>query len=108
MKLIKGVHGGWLRERDVDWIKIYDANMKDYFGHKFYILYNEIENAIRLISKNEDYRRSRKLLDSIGCMHVGISREAEVVDITRKTLEKLKQLFPDAKMTYLLQVWEAA
>ena len=108
MKLIKGVHGGWLRERDVDWIKIYDADMKDYFGHKFYILHNEIENAIRLISKNNEHSRRRKLLDSIGCEHVVVSREGEVIDITRKTLERLKRLFPNAKMTYLLQVWEAA
>ena len=44
--------------------RVYDCNVRDYFGNKFYIVYNELLNEVRFMAKNKEYNKTRKELDN--------------------------------------------
>lgn len=90
--------------RTVNDTKVYDCNVKDYFGNKVEIWHNEALNEYRLMSKNENYNQNRKQLDSIGCKNVIVQRYGEIIDITYDTFKKLSNLFDGVKHTQF-QLW---
>lgn len=86
-------------------IKVYDCNIRDYFGGKAEVWYNEDWDHYRLMAKYKDYKKERKKLDSIKCQHVIVPEYLEVIDITHRTLKRLDGLFPGARHTQF-QLWE--
>ena len=79
---------------------LYDCNVEDVFGHKFYVLYNEMLNQIRFVSKYSDYIKRRRLLDSKNLQHVIIQKYGEVIDISEKTYNKIQKYFPSTNFPY--------
>lgn len=87
-----------------NFIKVYDCNITDIFGHKIEVWHNEDMNEYRLMARNPDYKKERKRLDNIGCKNVVVPLYLEVIDITEKMLDKLNKLFPDVLHTNF-QIW---
>lgn len=86
MKELKNIEEDFL-----EGIKIYDDDIRDYFGNKCYVWVNEDLEEIRIIAKNPDYKVLRKNYPQ----YVGISKWLEVIDFTEKMYQKIVNDFPD-------------
>jgi len=78
--------------------KVYDCNVKDYFGNKIYIITNDALKEVKLMSKYKDYYKRRKFLDDKNFKHVIINKWGEVINIDIKTYNKISKIFFDYKM----------
>ena len=87
--------------------KVYDIDVKDYFGNKFYIVYNELSDNIRFYSKNKDYNKRRKEFDKRNLQYLIIQKYGEVIDITEQTYDKIQEYFQNIKLPCkeLLNIW---
>lgn len=83
----------------------YDYGIKDAFGNKAEVWINEALESYTLMGKNPYYKQEQKYLDSIKCKGVHVAKHLEVIDITKMTLEKLEELFPDITYKPQFQVW---
>lgn len=83
------------------------SGLKDYFGNKIYVVIHESLEEIRLYSKNKNYKKNRKRLDEAGYQNVHTSEWGEVIDISKITLQKIKEQFSEYRMPlYKWQVWD--
>lgn len=80
------------------------AGLKDAYNHQCTLLVDEDLKEYRLIGKNPDYRRERKILDNRRLNHVATPEYLEVIDITQQTAKFLFNTFPDYKHTQF-QIW---
>ena len=87
--------------------RVYDCNVRDYFGNKFYIVYNELLNEVRFMAKNKEYNKTRKELDNRKLKHVIVSKWLEVIDIRKETYKQIETFIPYAKLPYKnnLNIW---
>lgn len=74
------------------------SGLKDYFGNKIYVVIHESLEEIRLYSKNKDYKKNRKHLDAAGHRNVYTPEWGEVIDISKSTLKKIKECFPEYRL----------
>lgn len=70
--------------------QIYDLDVQDIFGGKFYILYDTVLGYVKFIAKYKDYQKRRKALDNINCKYIIIQKYGEVIDVTEKTYNQIK------------------
>jgi hypothetical protein len=87
--------------------KVYDFNLRDYFGNKFYVVYNELFETVRFYSKDKMYNKRRKELDKKNLQHVIIQKYVEVIDIRKETYNQIQRFLPSAKLPCmeLLNIW---
>lgn len=79
-------------------IEVY-SGIKDSFGNVCLLLVNKDLQELRIVSKNKDYKKERKHLDSIKCGYVYTSKYGEVINISRNTMVEIMEEFPGYKHT---------
>lgn len=83
------------------------SGFNDYFGNKMYVVIHETLEEIRLYGKNKDYKKNRKCLDKMGHQNVYTPEWGEVIDISKSTLQKIKEYFLEYRLPlYRWQVWD--
>ena len=87
--------------------KVYDFNLRDYFGNKFYVVYNELFETVKFYSKNKTYNKRRRDLDKKNLQHITIQKYGEVIDIRKETYNQIQRFLPSAKLPCkeLLNIW---
>ena len=87
--------------------KVYDYNVRDYFGNKFYIMHNELLNEVRFMSKNKGYTKERNELDRMNLQHVIVQKWGNVIDIRKETYNQIQSFLPIAKLPCMesLNIW---
>lgn len=75
------------------------SGIKDSFGNACLLLVNGDLKELRIVSKNKDYKKERKHLDSIKCSYVYTPKYGEVINISRNTMVKIMEEFPGYKHT---------
>ena len=78
--------------------KVYDCNVKDYFGNKMYIVTNDALKELKFMGQYKDYYKRRKFLDNKNLKHIIIEKWGEVINIDIKTYNKISKIFFDYKM----------
>ena len=86
---------------------VYDCNVRDYFGNKFYIIYNTTLEQVRFMNKNKEYKKERRILDEKGLQHVIKQKWGDIIDIKKETYKQIQTFFPDAKLpcVFTLNIW---
>ena len=85
-------------------VKVY-SGLKDYFGNTMLVLVDDDMQEVRIVSKLPEYNKRRRRLDALNLRHVITPKYAEVIDITRKTYNKIMDNFPDYAHTQW-QIWD--
>lgn len=85
-------------------VKVY-SGLKDYFGNTMLVLVDDDLQEVRIVSKLPEYNKRRRKLDALRLYHVYTPEYAEVIDITRKTYNKIIKNFPDYAHTQW-QIWD--
>lgn len=79
-------------------IEVY-SGIKDIFGNTCLLLVNNDLKELRIVSKNKDYQKKRKHLNSIKCGYVHTPKYGEVINISRNTMTDIMEEFPGYKHT---------
>lgn len=79
-------------------IEVY-SGIKDSFGNVCLLLVNKDLQELRIVSKNKDYKKERKHLDSIKCGYVYTPKYGEVINISRNTMVEIMEEFLGYKHT---------
>ena len=79
-------------------LEVYDCDVKDVFGHKFYVLYDVCINCVSFIAKDCEYNKRRKWYDDRNLQHVIIQKYDKVIDVSKYTYDKIQSLFPTTMM----------
>lgn len=87
--------------------KVYDCNVRDYFGNKFYIVHNETLNSIRFMSKNKEYKKDRNHFDKMNLKHVIVLKWLNVIDVRIETYNQIQTFFSGVNLPCkeFLNIW---
>ena len=76
-----------------DGVTVY-SGLQDYFGNSMLVLVDDDMNELRTVGKLKDYKKRRRMLDEKNLRHVSTPEYGEVIDITKRTYDKIMENFP--------------